>query len=335
MQTSGWNKGAPKRMGLNKPRANRLIIVEGLTGSGKSTMAHFIARQLQHNGIDADWFHEGEFHHPIFIDVESNIEEVMEAMLGKWRAFVEWIESSGKVIVVEACFFNNVIESLLVHNVDRPRIIEYGYELQEIVEPLNPALVYLVQPDIVNALARNFGDRGDGFKDYVIQYATSTPYATQRGLEGYEGMVTFWRDFVSVTDELFHNYHISKLMIDSSVGDWDGHDHRVLEFLSIPPVQEHTVSRGEALRFVGTYRDEKNSRQFTVQYLDSELAVNLFLNTKTRLIRKTERVFWAAGWYFEVSFEADDTGRISTLRIDGRDVDYLSLVGTVAARTPG
>lgn len=321
-------------MGLTEPRTNRLIIVEGLTGSGKSTMAHFIARQLQHNGIDADWVHEGEFHHPIFIDVESNIEEYMEAMVGKWRAFAERIESSYKVTVVEACFFNNVIESLLVHNVDRPRIIQYGYELQETIEPLNPALVYLVQPDIVNALARNFRNRGDGFRDYVIQFATSTPYATQRGLEGYEGMVTFWRDFVSVTDELFHNCHISKLMIDNSVGDWDCHNRRVLEFLSITPVQEHTVSSSEAMRFVGTYRDEKNGRQFTVQYVDGDLAVNLFLKTKTRLIRKTERVFWAAGWHFEVSFEADDVGRISTLRIGGRDVDYLSLVGTVATRTP-
>jgi len=54
---------------------SKLIIVEGLTGSGKSIMAHFIARQLQYNGIAASWVHEGEEPHPILMDVESSIED--------------------------------------------------------------------------------------------------------------------------------------------------------------------------------------------------------------------------------------------------------------------
>jgi len=29
----------------------KLILVDGMTGSGKSTTAHFIARQLEKNGI--------------------------------------------------------------------------------------------------------------------------------------------------------------------------------------------------------------------------------------------------------------------------------------------
>ena len=37
---------------------SKLIIVEGLTGSGKSIMAHFNARQLQYNGIPVNWVHE-------------------------------------------------------------------------------------------------------------------------------------------------------------------------------------------------------------------------------------------------------------------------------------
>ena len=49
---------------------SKLIIVEGLTGSGKSIMAHFIARQLQYNRIPASWVHEGEETHPILMDIE-------------------------------------------------------------------------------------------------------------------------------------------------------------------------------------------------------------------------------------------------------------------------
>ena len=42
-------------------------------------------------------------------------------------------------------------------------------------------------------------------------------------------------------------------------------------------------------------------------------------------------MFLAEGWHFEVSFEvADDLREISMVRIGEKDVDYLSLVGTVA-----
>ncbi|NOR44359.1 MAG: hypothetical protein GQ534_02145 [Candidatus Delongbacteria bacterium] len=38
----------------------KLIIVEGIAGSGKSTTAHYIARQLEKNEIKAKWYYEEE-----------------------------------------------------------------------------------------------------------------------------------------------------------------------------------------------------------------------------------------------------------------------------------
>ena len=43
-----------------------------------------------------------------------------------------------------------------------------------------------------------------------------------------------------------------------------------------------------------------------------------------------EKVFIAEGWHFEVSFESDGLSGASAMKIGGRDVDYLPLVGTVA-----
>ncbi len=311
---------------------NRLIIVEGLTGSGKSIMAHFIARQLAHNGVDADWIHEGESPHPVSMDVGSSIEDYMAEVRVKWGAFVDHINASGQVIIVEACFFNNLFESLLVHNVERERITQYASALGEIIEPLDPALVYLRQEDIAKAFERNFRDRGDGFKDYVIRYATGTPFARKRGLTGYDGMLAFWREFVSLTDELFHRYSGKKLMIDNSARDWHSYNRQVLEFLSIPLVPEPNLSQSEARSYVGTYQDERDGRQFTIQYANGILSANLFLNVRTRLIPKAEAVFYAEGWHFEVSFEKNESGDVRTMRIGGRDVDYLSLVGMVATK---
>lgn len=311
---------------------SKLIIVEGLTGSGKSIMAHFIARQLQHNAIPASWVHEGEEPHPILMDVESSIEGHMAEMRERWAAYVDQVGLSGEVRVVEACLFNNLIQLLLEQNVDRRKIVQYSDELQALIEPLNPMLVYLVQEDVDKALERNFKDRGKGFRNYVIQYATDTPFARRRGWEGYEGMVMFWREFVTVTDELFQRYHIRKLKIDNSAGNWDDYNRQALECLSIPLIPEQGVSQSEAMGLIGVYKDRENDKEFTVDYEDGDLTINLFLNVKTRLVQWAERAFWAEGWHFEVSFESDGLSGASVMRIGGRNVDYLTLVGTVAEK---
>jgi len=308
---------------------SKLIIVEGLTGSGKSIMAHFIARQLEYNGIPASWVHEGEEPHPILMDVESSIESFMAEMRKKWAAYVTQVGLS-QVKVVEASFFNNLIEYLLAYNVDRPQIIQYGDELQSIIEPLNPTLIYLVHKDVARSLERNFKDRGEGFMNYVIQYATDTPLAKRRGWQGYEGMLMFWHELVAVMDELFQRYHIRKLKIDNSAGNWDDCNRQVLECLSIPLIPEPGVSQSEAMGLIGVYKDRKSDKEFTVHYEDGELTINIFLNVRTRLVRRAEKVFVTEGWHFEVSFESDSSSGASVMRIGGRDIDYLLLVGTVA-----
>jgi thymidylate kinase len=310
----------------------KLIVVEGLTGSGKSIMAHFIARQLQYNGLPASWVHEGDEPHPILIDVESGIEAYMAEAQARWAAYVDRVGSSDEVKVVEGCYFNNGIESLLAHNVDRPRTLQYADELQALIEPLNPTLVYLVQGDVASALERSFKDRGTGFRDYVIQFATGLPLAKRRGWQGYEGMVMYWREFVTLTNELFDRHRIRKIRVDNSADNWDDCNRQVLDCLAIPLAPELRVPPSEASRLVGLYKDRGSDREFTVQYEDGRLTINVFLNVRTKLVPRSDKAFLTEGWHFEITFEPDGPGGTMVMRIGGRDVDYVRLVGTVADR---
>ena len=161
------------------PGANKLIIVEGLTGLGKSTLAHFIARQLRYNDIEATWVHEGELGHPLSVDVDSNNTELfMQTALANGKDLVSHIESSGETIILEASFFNNLLETLFLQNVPTPKITHYSDVIQDTIQPLQPALVYLTHSDTNKALADNFKSRGVGFRDFVIQFATIHPVRT-------------------------------------------------------------------------------------------------------------------------------------------------------------
>jgi thymidylate kinase len=311
---------------------SNLIIVEGLTGSGKSTMAHFIARQLEYNGIAASWLHEGEMSHPILIDVDTSIESYMAEIRVNWAAFVDQVGASTEVCVVEACFFNNLLETLMAYNVERAQILRFAAELQALGEPLNPILVYLVQEDVEQALARTFDRRGAGFRDFVIDLATSIPLAVNRGWEGCAGMLQYWQEFVALTDKLFERFPYRKIKIDNTAADWETYNLQVCEYLSIPLVPEQTLSSSEASRLIGFYQDRHSGRDFAVRFEDGELHINLFLKVWTRLVRRAQNEFLAEGWPFVISFEADDFHGASVIKIGGRDVDYLALVGTVAER---
>ena len=314
-------------------RENKLIIVEGLTGLGKSTLAHFLARQLQYQKIKATWVHEDELGHPLFTDVDSSsIDLFMKVALAKWQRFVGHNESSGEIIILEACFFNNLFETLFSHNVPTPKIFRYSDELQDTIQPLQPALVYLTQSDVKKALSENFRRRGVGFKDFVIQLATTTPYAQHRGLTGYEGMIEFWQDFVALTDQLYDRFRFHKIALHTSASNRDSLNQQVLDLLSIPYIVEKQLPEDVAARFTGTYKDIESGKEFIVQYQNQTLSANIFLDDWTRLIPQSENSFIAEGWHFLIRFKQDKSGKTRTLQIDGTDVDYHSLAGTVAER---
>ncbi len=315
------------------PGVNKLIIVEGLTGLGKSTLAHFIARQLQYQQIKAAWVHEGELGHPLSIEVDpSSIDLFMKTALIRWRDLVSQIESSGETLILEASFFNNLLETLFSHNVPTPKITQYSDMILDTIQPLQPALVYLTHSDTKKALVDNFNRRGVGFRDFVIQLATSTPYAQHRGLAGYEGMVEFWRDFVALTDQIYDRFRFQKIALLNTAGNWDSLKQGTAEFLSIPYITENQLSEDEAVGFTGVYKDVHNDKVFIVRYQNHALVANIFLEDWTRLIPQSEYLFITEGWHFVIHFENDAFGEIGSLRIEGQDVDYLSLTGTVARK---
>jgi hypothetical protein len=317
---------------MNQIFGSKLILVEGLTGSGKSTMAHFIARQLHGNGISARWVHEGEVPHPFLIDLETSVSEYMTETKSNWDAYIDQVASSDQVHIIEASFFNNLFESLLAHNVESAEIMQYMADLQSISHPLAPILVYLVQENLSQALARNFERRGRGFRDFVIELTTSTPLAQERGWQGYSGMLQFWQAFVAFTDVLFAHFPGQKLMIDNTAGDWADYNQQVVDFLGISLIPDQQIPRPEAQGLIGLYIDRQNERAIRVRYADGELSINLFLQVWTDLVRRAPNVYEAAGWPFEIRFESADLKSGCVMKIGGRDVDYLPLVGTVAVK---
>jgi hypothetical protein len=111
-------------------------------------------------------------------------------------------------------------------------------------------------------------------------------------------MVMYWREFVTLTDELFDRHRIRTIKVDNSAGNWDDCNQQVLDCLAISLVRELRVSPSDAARLVGLYKDRRTDREFTVQYEDGGLTINVFLGVRTKLVPRADKVFLTEGWHF-------------------------------------
>jgi len=48
-----------------------------------------------------------------------------------------------------------------------------------------------------------------------------------------EGVTVLWQDVQELTDAIFDEYHIRKLMIETSVGNWPAYRQRISDFLEL------------------------------------------------------------------------------------------------------
>jgi len=105
----------------------KLIFVDGISGSGKSTIAHYIARQLEKNGIKAKWFHEEEFGHPLHIsDYEKKENEntldwatrVIDKSAQRWTDFHIKTSNENTVNIIECFLFQNLLLNLITEDID-------------------------------------------------------------------------------------------------------------------------------------------------------------------------------------------------------------------------
>ncbi|MBI9043147.1 MAG: hypothetical protein JEZ06_01605 [Anaerolineaceae bacterium] len=312
---------------------NHLILVEGLTGSGKSNAAHFIARQINRQKIPSSWLHEGEIQHPVLQNIEeSSNEDLIQTIQSNWSRFLTSRIHTQEIIILEASFFNNLFESLFIRNIPLQKIITLHTELSNQAMPLNPALVYLDSGNVQQALDKNFRNRGESFKNFVIDFVMNTSYAKKHQLSGTAGCYQFWEGFVALTDKLYDQSKFKKIKLDVLNTSWKQNEELATDFLGIPYTPDMQLSSHLLLPYTGKYKDNTSSRDFEVKYQHGILQTNWIHNTFTRLIPVELDQFQAAGWHFTLHFKRSSSGQIQEIQIDGKDIDYLQLVGRKAFR---
>jgi hypothetical protein len=207
----------------------KLVIVEGIMGSGKSTTVLNLADRLEASGIPAIGITEGVNPHPIRFDWEVPWSEMPPAELAKsciakWRSYVVSCLTAERISIVDGQLFHGNLTSLLLLEADVDTIAAYCREIVAVIKPLRPLLIYFHQDDVDSAIRLVSAQRGEQWVDYQVNWKLESPYAKKRGLTGLDGLIALYRDYRALTDQLYAAIDIPKISIENSRREWASYD---------------------------------------------------------------------------------------------------------------
>lgn len=260
----------------------QLILIEGLPGSGKSTIAKMVSEILTEHGKKVQLIQEGNLDHPAdydgvafysaeefrsLVDAQETCKHILESratayqegflipyrkmkeefgvdfpdhvvqeifskdiyelpfeqnvklITEKWRSFTESVISADddSITIFECCFIQNPLTIGMVKtNQSREENVQYVLELERIVQPLNPLLIYVHQQDLAHTFDKAIQERPKEWSDGFIQYYTNQGWGLAKGYHGVEGTVKVLQARKELETEIYQLLKMDKHWLDNS-----------------------------------------------------------------------------------------------------------------------
>jgi thymidylate kinase len=306
----------------------QLILFEGLPGSGKSTQAQWLEVQLKHRGIPAHWHWEGDVNHPLnwflgewwlpdfdmmhsFADLPATIQRC----LANWERFVQAARESETLAILENWPFLNSVFMFIQGGADMDSLRAFARDMQQIIAPLNPALIYFHQSETRQALQRILEIRGPNFERELFHNMSRFPFCSQRDLADFECVAALWEAHQALMAELLPGYAPHQMGLDVTSEAWLDYRQVMLSFLKVTEPTQTSAPNFNAL--AGKYQGE---RQLDIR-LEAGVLVAYEQSKATPLIWLEDYRFYWQGLPITITFESNGTGlRIDSTRVFGQIV---------------
>ncbi|OAB47190.1 hypothetical protein [Paenibacillus antarcticus] len=206
---------------------HKLIIVDGIPGSGKSTLSEMISNELNKQEIKNIFYHELTKDHPLFIHERkfTTFKDQGEAnyyfnrVVELFNRFVDLHKNEPEIIIIESILFQDTLSFAYNMGMEPSMIEELFNLLVDILNRLNPVLIYIYQFDV----RRNWEMIG---KIRGVEWIPSlhTP-------EGLDEAERDWKPNQEFIKSLVEEWEIPKLIIENKDYLWEQYNERTKYFL--------------------------------------------------------------------------------------------------------
>ena len=268
----------------------KLIFVEGLPGTGKSSTAQRIWRQLRMNDIDARWYHESAASPLSTMDslerlvyratrlVNRSVSLDLTDGLHWWFSRRSWArfgarkDFEGGVLVFDARVFMRLVRQQLSRNVSQELIKARVLELLGHVRSHAPVLVFFVPADIERLMRSTIASRGPAFEETLLSVTARCRYGRSRGIAGFPAVLRYWEDYLAICRDLVEVWPGPRIIATTDVDRATRQQacDEVLNRLGISD-RRRTTDSTQWVGYVGTYASEEGTLHVSVQ--DGELTM--------------------------------------------------------------
>lgn len=199
----------------------KLILVEGLPGSGKSTTARHIADFLLFNGVEHKLYNEGDFEESVGFFTPGTPTYVHD-LQNCWQTFTDANVDNSAIGIFEAHYWQNTAFYMYAMGFASTEIIAIIQTLTDAIAPLNPMLIYFVHDEVDQLNQTMHEMRGEQWSRRIIERDFGLPYHLDRNHTEFRDITQRLEESQEIANQLFDLFPYLKLKIRNPHMDWPG-----------------------------------------------------------------------------------------------------------------
>jgi hypothetical protein len=212
---------------------SRLVLFEGISGSGKSALSEHAATQLGRHSLTTQWLSEaallGDAFAHFWTAFSQRRSQLPTILIEDWQRLAQTMRQTDAIFVLDGPLSVVTIALLLAADMPHNDICHIAHHVLSHVSALSPCIIHL-SGDVDAIVRRTQQARGATWTQHMTAFLNSQPYQLARGRTGIAGVGLFLQDMQMQLGEVLQMpYAICS--IDSTASNWTHYQQTIMSYL--------------------------------------------------------------------------------------------------------
>jgi adenosyl cobinamide kinase/adenosyl cobinamide phosphate guanylyltransferase len=218
--------------GVATPMQTRLVLFEGISGSGKSALSEHAATHLRIHGLTTQWVSEAALLRDHFAQFWAAFSQqrphLPSILIEDWQRLAQTMSQTNAICVLDGALSVVTIALLLAVDMPHNYISQTAHHVLTLVRAFNPRIIHL-SGDVDAIVQRTQQARGSAWTHQTTSFLNSQPYQLARGRTGIAGVGLFLQDMQKLLGEILQQPY-AICCIDSTAGDWSHYQQTIMSY---------------------------------------------------------------------------------------------------------